>query len=63
MRADATGASRTRDVGSEIDLAAEWRSSRFTRLVANVGVFLPGDVFGDPAHTALKMDLGVEFRF
>lgn len=63
MRVDATGSGRSRDLGDEFDLGAELRAGRTVRLLANFGIFLPGDVFGAPAHSALKADLGVEFRF
>ncbi len=63
MRVDASGTHRTHDVGNEIDLAAEYRASTFVRVNANVGLLLPGDIFGDDAHSALKIDLGVEFKF
>lgn len=63
LRADATGSGRSRDVGHEIDLAADYQASPSTRLTANLGLFRPGDVFGDAAHSAWKLDLAVEFKF
>lgn len=63
MRVDATGTKRTRDLGYEIDVSAEHVASKHVRLPLNVGVFRPGDIFGHGARTAVKFDLGVEYRF
>ena len=63
MRVDATGSKLTRDIGYEVDFSAELAASKHVRLPANVGVFRPGDIFGRGARTALKFDLGVEYRF
>jgi hypothetical protein len=63
MRVDATGTKRTRDIGHELDFSAEYLASSHVRLPLNFGVFRPGDIFGQGARTAVKFDLGVEYRF
>jgi hypothetical protein len=63
MRVDATGTRRTRDIGQELDFSAELLASTHVRLPLNFGVFRPGDIFGQGARTAVKFDLGVEYRF
>jgi hypothetical protein len=63
MRADATDADRTKDVGDEFDVLTEYRATKQVRVLFNVGVFFPGRIFGDDAHTAWKGDLGLEFKF
>lgn len=63
MRVDATSARGTRDIGYEVDFAAEYQASKHVRLPFNLGVFRPGDIFGQGARTAIKFDLAVEYRF
>lgn len=63
MRVDPVGTDESRDIGHEIDLSAEHRASKRVRVLANLAAFLPGDLFGDDAHTAWKFELGTEFQF
>lgn len=63
MRIDATGTGRTRDIGYEVDFSAEYQASTHVRLPLNIGVFRPGDIFGRGARTAVKFDVGLEYRF
>lgn len=63
MRVDPAGADKTREIGSEVDLFAEFRVSKHVRIPVNLGLFFPGDIFGDDARTAVKFDLAWEFKF
>jgi hypothetical protein len=49
--------------GQEVDVSAEITASTHVRLPLNFGMFLPGDIFGRAARTAMKFDFGVEYRF
>lgn len=61
--ATATSASKTNNIGQEIDLSASYDLSKASRVYALGGVFMPGDIYGSSADNAQKGEIGIEYRF
>ena len=58
-----TNANRTRDIGHEWDILADYKLNKYLTLFFHSGYFLPGRIFGSGADPALKLETGVTFAF
>ncbi len=55
--------SKTREIGQELDLKAYYSINDNTGIKFFGGVFFPGSIYGRNADSALKGEVGIEYKF